>query len=107
MPKEFPSDSRSISTTDPDSSATRHSGGTSKLRYKTHRSVDPKAEVITATAITPGSIDDSEMLIGMIDTVVADSKYGTIDTYLICHDLGIKAHIPSLEKTHRGSGRQK
>jgi ribosomal protein L22 len=42
-----------------------------------------------------------------IDTVVADSKYGTIDNYLLCHDLGIKAHIPSLEKTHRGSGRQK
>jgi hypothetical protein len=42
-----------------------------------------------------------------IDTVVADSKYGTIDNYLICHDHGIKAHIPSLEETHRGSGRQK
>jgi hypothetical protein len=38
---------------------------------------------------------------------VADSKYGTIDNYLICHDQGIKAHIPSFEQTHRGSGRQK
>jgi hypothetical protein len=42
-----------------------------------------------------------------LDTVVADSRYGTIDTYLICHDLGIKAHIPSLEATQRGSGRKK
>ena len=39
--------------------------------------------------------------------VVADSKYGKIENFLRCHDLGIKAHIPSLEKTHRGSGRQK
>jgi transposase len=116
--KITPANSRYLSTTDPDASVTRHSGGKSKLRYKTHRAVDPNAEVITATTITPGSIDDGEMLIEMIDThtknthkevdtVVADSKYGTIDTYLICHDRGIKAHIPSLEKTHRGSGRQK
>jgi hypothetical protein len=27
--------------------------------------------------------------------------------YLLCRDLGITAHIPSLEKTQRGSGRQK
>jgi len=39
--------------------------------------------------------------------MVADSKYGTINNFLLCHDVGIKAHIPSLEKTHRGSGRQK
>jgi transposase len=116
--KTTPANSRYLSTTDPDASVTRHSSGKSKLRYKTHRAVDPKTELITATTITPGSIDDGEMLTEMIDThtkntqkqvdtVVADSKYGTIDNYLICHDRGIKAHIPSLEKTHRGSGRQK
>ncbi len=113
-----PANSRYLSTTDPDASVTRHSGGKSKLRYKTHRAVDPTHEIITSTTITPGSIDDGEMLTEMIDThkrntqkeldiVVADSKYGTIDNYLICHDQGIKAHIPSLEETHRGSGRQK
>jgi hypothetical protein len=90
----------------------------SKLRYKTHRAVDQKHEIITATKITPGSVDDGEVLEDIIethqhntqqggDTVVADSKYGTIDNYLICHDRGIKAHIPSLEATHRGSGRKK
>jgi hypothetical protein len=41
------------------------------------------------------------------DTVVADSKYGKIDNFLLCHDLAIKAHIPSLEQSQRGSGRQK
>jgi transposase len=116
--KKTPANSRYISATDPDASVTRHSGGKSKLRYKTHRAVDPHCEVITATKVTPGSVDDGEMLKEMVDahkentqkeldTVVADSKYGTIDNYLICHDRGIKAHIPSLERTHRGSGRQK
>jgi transposase len=116
--KTTPANSRYLSTTDPDASVTRHNGGKSKLRYKTHRSVDPKAEVITATKVTPGSQDEGELLKEMIDahedntqekvdTVVADSRYGTIDNFLLCHDRGIKAHIPSLEKTHRGSGRQK
>ena len=30
------------------------------------------------------------------ETVVADSKYGTIDNFLACHDRGIQAHIPDL-----------
>jgi transposase len=118
VPKTTPANSRHISTTDPDASVTRHSNDRSKLRYKTHRAIDQKHEIITATKITPGSVDDGAMLTEMIDThqqnihkevdtVVADSKYGTIDTYLICHDRGIKAHIPSLEETHRGSGRKK
>ena len=116
--KTTPANSRYISTTDPDATVTRHSAGRSKLRYKTHRAVDQKHEVITATTITTGSIDDGAMLEEIIDqheantiqdvtTVVADSKYGTIDNYLTCHDREIKASIPSFEKTHRGSGRQK
>ena len=116
--KTTPANSRHISTTDPDASVTRHNSGKSKLRYKTHRGVDERHEVITATTVTPGSVDDGEVLEAIIDqhernttkevdTIVADSKYGKIDNYLLCHDLGITAHIPSLEATHRGSGRQK
>ena len=116
--KTTPANSRFISTTDPDASVTRQSSGKSKLRYKTHRALDSHCEVITATKVTPGSTDDGEVLGEMVaiheentergvDTVVADSKYGTIDNFLLCHDQGIKAHIPSLEETHRGSGRQK
>ncbi|HUT72079.1 MAG TPA: IS1182 family transposase [Desulfatiglandales bacterium] len=118
VPKITPANSRHISTTDPDASVTRHSSDRSKLRYKTHRAVDQKHEIITATKITPGSVDDGEVLEDIIethqhttqqgvDTVVADSKYGTIDNYLICYDRGIKAHIPSLEATQQGSGRKK
>jgi hypothetical protein len=116
--KKTPADNRYISTTDPDASVTRHSGGKSKLRYKTHRAVDEKHEIITATKVTPGSVDDGHVLQDMIetheqntetklDTVVGDSKYGTIDNFLQCHDRKVKAHIPSIEETHKGSGRRK
>lgn len=30
------------------------------------------------------------------DTVVADSKYVTIDNFLACYDRGIQAHMPDL-----------
>jgi transposase len=56
VPKTTPANSRHISTTDPDASVTRHSSDRSKLRYKTHRAVDQKHEIITATKITPGSV---------------------------------------------------
>jgi transposase len=116
--KTSPTNARFISTTDPDASVTRHGGGKPKLRYKTHRAVDPKKEVITATKVTPGSTDDGEVLEQMLveheqntenspDTLVADSRYGKIENYLLCHDLGIKAHMSSLEQSQRGSGRQK
>jgi hypothetical protein len=32
----------------------------------------------------------------MAETVVGDSKYGTIDNFLACHDLGVQAHLPDL-----------
>jgi transposase len=116
--KTTPVNRRYISSTDPDASVTRHSRGTPKLRYKTHRVVDPRHEVITATKVTPGSVDDGEVLREMIeitegntqkkvDTVVADSRYGSIENYLYCHDVGIKAHIPSLGETQRGTGSKK
>jgi transposase len=116
--KTTPANSRYISTTDPDASVTRQGSGKSKLRYKTHRAVDPKSEVISATKVTAGSRDEGDLLGEMIttherntekdvDTVVADNKYGKIDNFLLCHDLGLKAHMPSIEQTRRGSGRQK
>jgi len=116
--KDTAANSRHLSMTDPDASVTRHSGGRSKVRYKTHRAVDPHCEVITATTVTAGSQDEGNLLAEMIEihehttgstveTVVADSRYGTIDNYLLCHDAGVRAHIASLEETQRGSGRQK
>jgi transposase len=108
---------RYISTTDPDAAVTRHGEGKSKLRYKTHRGVDKKEEVITTTQVTAGSVDDGEMLEAVVETherntgeevavVVGDSKYGTKENYLWCAEREITAHLPNLEETQRGSGRQ-
>jgi IS5 family transposase len=116
-PRATAANRRFISSTDPDASVTRHSVGESKLRYKTHRGVDPQHEVITATMVTPGSTDEGAVLGEVIkaheqntqrkvETAVADSRYGSIENYLFCHDSGIKAHIPSLEEGQRGSGRR-
>jgi transposase len=104
-----------VSTTDPDASVTRYGNSRPKLRYKTHRVVDEKNEIITATKVTPGSVDDGAALKEMIDihqqntgtkpeAIVADTKYGTIENYLHYHDQGIKTHIPSVEESHRGYG---
>jgi transposase len=115
--KDTPANGRHVSTTDPDAAITRQGGSKAKVRYKTHRGVDPQHEVITATTVTAGSVDDGKMLDEVVlqharntqssvDTVVADSKYGTTENYLNCHDRGIEAHMPCLEKTQAGTGRR-
>jgi IS5 family transposase len=73
--KQTPADSRYISTTDPDASVTRQGGGKSKLCYKTHRAVDGKHEVITATKITPGCVDDGHVLGGILQSQMTEFSY--------------------------------
>ena len=97
--------SRYISTTDPDASILRYGAGKSKLRYKTHRVVDPLHEVITAVDVTPAAVDEGHKMTSLmesheantaakVNTVVADSQYGTHKNLLICHDKEVKAHMP-------------
>jgi transposase len=116
--KDTPANKKHISTTDPDASIIRHGGSKSKVRYKTHRGVDSAYEVITATKVTTGNVDDGAVLCDImlqhqentqrcIDTVVADSKYGTTENYLKCHDQGIRAHMPCLGGTQVNTGRRK
>ncbi len=106
--------SRYKSTTDPDAAIVRTSGK-AKLRYQTHRAVDSAYEIITATEVTPGDVNEAHMMLGLVDshqlntetnveTVVADSKYGTISNYLSCYDRGIRAHIPDLKEAQSNSG---
>lgn len=100
---------RYISGTDPD--ATIVNRGKPKLSYQVHRAVDGKNEIITASEATTGSVNEAHVMAPLleqheattgikVDTVVADSKYGTIDNYLACHDLGIKAHMPDMGKAN-------
>ncbi len=81
--------------------------GKPKLSYQVHRAVDERCEIITATDATPGDVNEAHVMSSLIEkhesttgtkteTVVADSKYGTIDNFLDCLDKGIKAHIPDL-----------
>ncbi len=99
----FSVNDRRVSSTDPDASVVRWGD----LRYKTHRAVDEAHEVITAVEATTGIVDDGVKLADLIDahkantdmeatTVVADSKYGTVDNFLACHDRKVTAHIKPL-----------
>ena len=118
LPKKGKANSKHISSTDPDASMARAGAGRSKLQYKIHRTVDERAEVITATDVTTGETNEAHLLTTLIDqhevntgkqvkTAVADSKYGTIDNYLACHDRNIAPHFDSFDKGHKGSGRRK
>jgi transposase len=105
------------STTDPDASVVNR-GGKPKLQYQTHRAVDPAYEIITATEVTPGDVNEAHRMIPLLErhqettgrqaeTVVADSKYGTIENYVACYDRGVKAHIPDLKKHQENKGARK
>lgn len=96
---------RYISSTDPDAALVNR--GKAKLSYQVHRAVDGKHEIITATDAASGDVNEAHLMLPLLEkheetteikaeTVVADSKYGTIDNFLACHDQSIKAHIPDL-----------
>jgi len=108
---------RYISLTDAE--ATIVGRGKPRLYYQTHRAVDPRAEVITATCVTRGDANEAHLLVPLweahqsntemrADTVVADSRYGTIENFLACHDRGIAAHMPDLKRAaiKRTEGKQ-
>lgn len=81
---------RYISSTDPDATIVRR--GKPKLSYQVHRAVDGQHEIITATDATPGDVNEAHLLEDLLklhhdntdqtaQTVVADSKYGTIENF--------------------------
>jgi transposase len=99
---------RYISLTDPEAAILGR--GRLELGYQTHRAVDARTEVITATEVTRGDLNEAHRLLALWQahahntervaaTVVADSKYGTIENFLACHDRGIAAHMPDLKRT--------
>jgi len=99
---------RYISRTDPDASIVNR--GKPKLSYQVHRGVDGRSEVITATQTTPGDVNEAHEMVPLLEshhlntgiraeTVVADSKYGTIENFLGCHDRRVEAHMPDLKES--------
>jgi len=100
--------SRYISCTDPDAAIVNR--GKPQLSYQVHRAVDGSSEIITATEATAGDVNEAHLLVPLLeshhmntgvraDTVVADTKYGTIENFLACHDRGVQAHMPDLGKS--------
>jgi transposase len=98
---------RYLSATDPDASLIKR--GQTKLCYQVHRAVDEAHEVVTATEATPGEVNEAHLLLPLWQshqsttgleaaTIVADSKYGTIENFLACQDQGLQAHMPDLKE---------
>ena len=65
--------------------------------------------MITATETTPGDVNEAHEMIVLLEshhfntwiqaeTVVADSKYGTVENFLACCDQGVEAHMPDLKE---------
>jgi len=116
--KEGEVNAHHISTTDPDSSIVRRTGRRAVLQYKTHRAVDAFNEVITAVEVTPGAVNEAHKMASLIDgharntlikpdTVIADSKYGTIENLLECHDRVINPHVPAVQTKNKSTGSRK
>jgi transposase len=93
-----------VSRTDPDAGLVRMGGHESRPRYHHHRAVDNAHGVITAMETTSGSIAENKRLIGLVEqheenigekvqTVVADSKYGTVENFVKCQQEGIRTHL--------------
>ena len=74
---------------------------------------------LAAIETTTGDVNEAHEMIPLVeshrlntginaDTVVADSKYGTIENFLACHDRAVEAHMPDLrEVLLKGSQKQK
>ncbi|MDP2045966.1 MAG: IS1182 family transposase, partial [Deltaproteobacteria bacterium] len=105
-----------LSTTDPEASLVSKGKVRSQLSFKVHRAVDSRSEVITATQVTSGAVNEGHLLPELIEqhtentqsqveVVVADSQYGTIKNYLECHDRGLKAHISPFKDGQNKNGK--
>lgn len=116
--KKKENNTRNISTTDPDAAIVRHTGDKAGLKYKTHRTVDAFNEVITAVEVTSGTVDEAHKMTSLIDdhtantlikpnTVIADSKYGTIENLLECYDREINPHMSAIQTKNKSTGSRK
>lgn len=106
-----------MSRSDPDSAVVSRSGLALRPRYKNHRAVDDMEGVITAVESTSGDVEESSMLIDLIEkserntglkvqTVVGDSQYGTVENFCECGYRGIKAHMADLSESHKDKGQK-
>jgi hypothetical protein len=107
-----------VSLTDPASTLVRHGSGKSVPSFKHHRVVDDRCGVITAVETTTGMVDEGQRLESLIEqhqantgleveTVVADSKYGTNGNFIACQERGLRSHMGNLSARQNNTGRRK
>lgn len=108
---------RLVNKTDPDAAMISNKGKASHARYKTHRVVDDQCGVITATETTSGDVEENAKLMDLVDqheentqqtveTVVADSQYGTADNFRACHERSITSHMGDMLAPQKNKGRR-
>jgi transposase len=103
-----------VSTTDPDASPMRPSGGGSAvLGYRDHYVVDGgKARIILSALVTPASIMDNTPMLDLVKYVCSnwklqpkqatgDAKYGTVPNIAGLEGMGIKAYLPTPDLSKR------
>lgn len=113
--KELRSNETHVSATDPDCSmvANVRAPVRNKLWYKAHYSIDGDHRIITDCHVTTGSRHESQVLterieyqlqrFGLpIEELIADSGYGSGQSYAYCEKQGICSYIP-LHKVGRGA----
>lgn len=106
---------QSVSRTDPEAAVVgrRNQPGNARPRYKNHRVVDDQSGIITAVETTPGDVSEGERLFDLVEqhqrntdcqveTVVADSGYGTNQNFAECVERGIEAHMADLRASGKG-----
>lgn len=106
-----------LNTTDPDAQLARTGSSASRPAYKHHRAVDNAQGVITAQLTTGGSVTEDTQLPALSDqherhcaakvqTIVADSQYGTVQNFLYCQDRGIAAHMADVKTAQNRAGQR-
>jgi transposase len=106
---------RMMSTTDPDAAVVRQGKGSSRPRHKHHRAVDDAHGVVTAVETTRGDVKENGEMMSLVqqhernterevETVVADSQYGTVENFRACQERGIRSHMADLREGQGGKG---
>jgi transposase len=106
-----------LNTTDPDAQLARTGSSASRPAYKHHRAVDNAQGVITAQLTTGGAVKEDTQLpalreqhevhcAAMVQTIVADSQYGTVQNFLYCRSWGIAPHMADVKTAQNRAGQR-
>lgn len=101
------------STTDPDASPLRPTGGSADLGYRDHYVVDGgRARIILTVLVTPAEVQDNQPALDLLwrtrfrwklrpRQVTGDSKYGTTENVVAIETQRIRAFVPLSEAGRR------